>query len=758
MLKSVAVAVTIILMVSGVGLLLQTQESPGPSSPDALHTDNVLTAVNASMIPGLNGAEPGTPYNGTMSVIIVFSFSNASFLGGYLANLSNPASPLYHKYMSYQQFDNEFGRSASFYDNAVKYFRSIGGFRVLTYSDHLSIELTGSSESISSAFHTNLTTYGHGSNSFYTITASPLLPSWIASHVRGVVGLSNFSKPTLTLGASSVSAGLPATSLNKYLNYPIPISYSSIQFIWGSDLQRAYNEESLLNATLPVNQSIATILWSGKNSAGTPVGPFYPTDIYTYYNDTLPSWQKKPVIHGVPLGGAPSPGISATHDVSQAAFENTLDLEMAGSVAPGANIYNVYTSSDSYTGLDQCFAYIVNGTDPALSRVSVISNSWYSGSYSDPAWNAALVKAQMHGVTVLAASGDSGDNSTSQKYAGSSASFPGTSAYNTYGMTSVGGASVKLNTVQSPGSFLKIANQTVWYMPNAASAGNTTVGTQGGIDTNISEPVWQLNSVANNVLNGKGRGVPDIGAIANNTLIYITINGTSYYDSPAFYYAWGTSIACPVEAGIMAEINAYLEAHGLAGLGFADPLMYLLGNLQYGSAHGDIRSANASFLLPYYDVLYGRNSQYTELPGYSLVTGLGSINAFNMASDILYNFTGIHLYTVNFTIVLSNVQKITGIYLNNELLSWNTSQFSLFLANGTYSYNITLINGTRNTYSTGSFNINGSSKSVTIHLTNETVIVPPPSIITMNRTLLLTALVLIVIIAVLISVAMRRRK
>lgn len=745
------VLLALIMLVPVSVIASQPIQTSQENQVQATYSNNyVLMPVHASMLaPSILNSSNAGSYNGDMNVMITFNFTNSTVLKGLLSNLSDRNSAQYHKYLTLNRFDREFGQPSSFYDSAVSYFNSLGNVTIHKFRDHLSIDLIATGSYISTLFHTNVLSYISSDKSYYSISSNPLLPLWIATRVAGVVGLSNYSKPSVSPGISSLGNGLTGTGPSTYGGYPLPVQLGKVQFIWASDLQKAYNEQRLLNVTFPTNQSIATILWSGRDSNKVPVGPFYAKDIYTYYNDTLPPWEPNPKVYAVPLNGAPKPSITASFDVTDATFENTLDLEMAGSMAPGSSIYNVYSESNSYSSLDQAFSYILNN----IANISVISNSWYSGSYNDSSWYSSLQMSQALGVTVLAASGDSGDNVTSSKYAGAGAAYPGTLAFNHFGMLSVGGATLKLSNTQTKSDFLTIVNQTAWYSPNDPTANNTAIGTQGGIDTNISEPVWQVNSIANNILQGQGRGVPDIGAIANNTAIYITINGNSYYSFS--YYAWGTSIACPVEAGIIAELNAYLEANGGSALGYVNPVLYKMANLQYGAPGVKIKIGTNSFLNPFYDILHGGNYRYSEIAGYSLVTGLGTINAFNLSQDILNNFTALRIYTINITINLQSNQQISGIHFNGVLLPWKDSKITIFLTNGSYSYNLTVTYGKSSAYQTGNFNVTGSHKSVVINLNDLHVLTGKlPS----NHELLLIIFLVLIGLIVIISVAMREKK
>ncbi|EQD35517.1 hypothetical protein B1B_16909, partial [mine drainage metagenome] len=100
---------------------------------------------------------------------------------------------------------------------------------------------------------------------------------------------------------------------------------------------------------------------------------------------------------------------------------------------------------------------------------------------------------------------------------------------------------------------------------------------------------------------------------------------------------WGTSIASPLTAGMVAEIDHVLNASGQGNLGFLDPGLYPLANKEFATLAGGattgyyLTSAYNSSLptLPLSPVTEGRNLLYTTHYGYSLVTGWGSLDAYN---------------------------------------------------------------------------------------------------------------------------------
>ncbi len=652
-------------------------------------------------------------FPGNVNVLVTFSLQNQSRLNSFLANLSNPNSPQYHQYISRGTFASEFGTTSSIYSEAVNYFSQFPGISVTKFSDHVSIQLKGPASSIGKAFNTTISTSAGGS--IYHASSIPQLPLYLSSKVSQVEGLTN-SPVNYSLNFKMSPAPLSSSGISYSTGYPAPIVNSGVQYIYGSDLQVAYNEQSLLNITYPTGAVVATILWAGTNSNGAPVAPFNPSDVYNYFNSSLPTYEPHSHVYGVPLNGAAPPGPSASQDVTGAYMENTLDLEMVGSTAPGSSIYNVYGPNATTFSLDNSFNFILNpnSTFSNLNNVSVITNSWGAPEYNDTTWYTYLQEAQARGITVLASSGDSGDTINSKKYSsnptypGDFVQFPSNMAFNNFGVTSVGGTTLNLN------SLLHISRQIVWYETINYTNGSAA-GTTSGISQAIPEPLWQSSTSANNILQGKGLGVPDIAAIGNNTLVCITINGAQN-----LYGFGGTSVASPVEAGIVAEINAVLHKFNQTPVGYLNPILFKIGNLEYQappftSTTGYSSTSpnyNSSLpTLPFYDITKFRNHLYSAGYGYDLVTGWGSIDAYNLSMYLMnasqsYFKNGLKGVSDKLTLNGLNVtsyiyNKTTSTYSKNKFYNASVQQ-NLFLANqfGAPVYwiqNVIYINGSQKT-------------------------------------------------------------
>lgn len=693
-----AVAIISLFLLSGFQVLYHH-----PTSVPVKNGDNRTGAMTAiSFIGSINPSSEN--YTGQMQVLVMFNFSNQAGLSQLLLNLSNPFSPQYGKFLSESQFNAEFAPSLTTYNSAVNYFRQYGINVREEFQNRAVLSLDGSSSNFSNAFNTTIT----ASQGSYGPSSQPQLPQWLAGSVNNVVGLTS-AKPTVNLNLVRQGAYVSQVSQNsnvtasQYIYPKMPALLNGAQLLYGSYFQVAYNETPLLEQVMPSGAVIASILWGGSYQSGSSTvytAPYNPADISTYFNQSLPSSQPKPHIYGVPVNGALAPGASSQKDTSGAAVENTLDMEMLGSTAPGASIYNVYGKNSTIVDLTTALETILSpgvSQPAALKNVSVISNSWGSTDFVSQTWNQLLKESQARGITVLASSGDSGNDLNSPKSVSptEATQFPSTVAYNTYGVVAVGGTNVTLSS-----STFALQKQEVWYQPDTPSNGGT-LGSVGGISQNYTTPSWQLSSQANQVINDRGRGVPDVAAVANNTLIYYS-NTTK----GSYYIVGGTSVAAPVLAGIVAEMDHYRTYKGEPWLGFLNPSIYQLGTEQYDPALTGGYTPNRT---PFYDVYLGHNYQYSALHGYDLVTGMGSIDAYNFLSDL----TG-KKYNVSFQ--ESGLQNGTAwsveVEGNSTPSSGNYVNFSLI--NGSYHYSVPTVGNFVSDPVAGNFTVHGGNVTVVL--------------------------------------------
>ena len=654
--------IVIMLGLSFVSLADNMVVTSSHSSPENQDKTDSVGLLSRSFLPysSLVSVSNNTShlYNGNLTVMITLGLSHEGELLSFLSNLSNPSNPEYHHYMTNSQFVAKYSPSSIEYQNFTNYFSTFNGLKITKFSNRISLVVSGNSRIISKAFNTRIISYISGNAKLYGSDLTPSLPKYLSEDVAGVSGFSDRSSADI----SPLSIESPYTLRhNSSMKTESPTG-GLITNITGRYLQTAYDETPLLNESYPTNEVIATILWAGTNSTGAAVAPFYPTEIYNYYNQTIPSYEPHSKIYGVPLNGAPPPGPSAANDTSGSNVENSVDLEMIGSTAPGSSIYNVYGLSPTNTTIDDALQSILSPSGKyksALDNVSVISNSYGSPEYNSSSWYEGLQEAQARGITVLASSGDSGDNALSPDYQsnpsfpGDYVEFPSAMSYNDFGVTAVGGTTLTLYPNYT------IENQVAWYQANIIStiiSGAFIGGSTSGISHVFPEPSWQAETEANTLIKGSGRGVPDISAVANNTIVTLAPGGNT---TPRNYLVEGTSISSPVTAGIIGEVDSVLHARGQSKLGFLNPSIYLLGQSLYFSGS----SSHSNRLQAFYNVVHGHNNVYSAAKGYSLVTGWGSINAYNFSTYVDRNYTLIfheNGLPVNATWSISLGNSLTG--------------------------------------------------------------------------------------------------
>ncbi len=665
-----------------------------------MYTRNNTTIMNiADNIAGVYSGSAARigPLNSNqhLNVLITLGYRNDQQLQSFLSALQNPQSPLYHKYLTAQQFTNDYSPSASAYNTIVNYFSS-QGFQITTYNDRVTIALDGTVSQYDSTFHTSIYNMRSttGRSEFYAPISQVYLPSSFAGEVVGIAGLSNQYRAhfNLNIGPQFTGSG-------------------SSEVLYGSDLQVPYQVSQLYQKGYPTSETIATILWGGVDASGNQVGAFVPSDISTYFQQTLPAGEPTPTIIGYPIQGAAPPGSSAANDNTQSNYESTLDLEMVGSMAPGATVVEVYGPGSSNGGtnseLDTALADILSpptGAPSALNNVVAISNSWGGSDSTDSSWQASEQQAAARGITVLASSGDGGNTGSG------SPSFPATVGFNTYGTLAVGGTTTVLSgSPSSDGTGTTgFQTQSVWY--NTPQSGD---GSQGGVSSVFAEPSWQSGSAdANGVITaqGSGRGTPDIAAVGANMNIYITAGGSS-----GMQELWGTSVASPLAAGVVAVMDSYMGSN----LGFMDPLVYKLGQAEVNGQY-----AGAP---PFYFVANGSNGMFSGANGYSLAVGWGSINAYyfvEAASGTTSPPPAATTYAVQF--VESGLPSGTSFSVTlNGATSSGSGTVSFSEVNGSYSFSVGSVSGYTASPSSGTVVVSGSAVSESITFTTNSS--PPPA-------------------------------
>ena len=266
--------------------------------------------------------------------------------------------------------------------------------------------------------------------------------------------------------------------------------------------------------------------------------------------------------------------------------EVALDIEIAGALAPGARLAVYFGPNTDQGFLDAINAAIHDQT----RKPSVISISWGAAeSQWTPqamnAFNAAFHDAALLGISVCAASGDSG-SSDGEADGNVHVDFPASSPW----VLGCGGTTLIAHNG-------KRLSEIVW---NDITNGGAT---GGGVSAHFSRPAYQAKVNVprpTGTRNHTGRGVPDVAGVADpNTGYTILFDGTEGVIG-------GTSAVAPLWAGLIALCNEELGRN----IGWFQRTLYT--TLAQEKALNDITS--------------GTNGAYQAAIGWDPCTGMGSPN------------------------------------------------------------------------------------------------------------------------------------
>jgi kumamolisin len=392
---------------------------------------------------------------------------------------------------------------------------------------------------------------------------APSLPADIANSVHAIVGLQPFRHAHRQnrrvpprnryngLGGKAEVAAAPAPNISNAPPYLV------------SEVVKAYNADNL-----PV---------TGKGQTIAILIDTFPAD-----SDLLAFWQR----NNLPISLAQVQKVNVNGGVlPPVEGEETLDVEWASGVAPGANVRVYASGSLQFADLDSALDKILSDleAEPGMRQLSI------SLGLGDTFMPAGEVRTQHQkflrlaaaGVNVFVSTGDAGSNPDSTGHGGGG---PLQAEYSSSDscVIGVGGTSLVLDPAGG------LADETGW--PDGG----------GGKSAFFKRPTWQN---APGVPSGTQRLVPDVSLAADpNQGAFVFLNGQPQQIG-------GTSWSAPVWAGFCALINEARAAANKPPLGFLNPLIYPL-------------TGSASFR----DIVSGSNGAFDAGPGYDLVTGIGVPN------------------------------------------------------------------------------------------------------------------------------------
>jgi uncharacterized protein (TIGR03437 family) len=511
-----------------------------------------------------------------------------------LSDQQNPASPRYHQWLTPEQYGARFGISHADLAQASGWLQSHGFSVTSTARARNYITFDGAASNVQSAFRTEIHHYLVDGELHFANSTNPSIPAALEPVVGGIRGLNDFR---LT----------PRIHVRELT--PHDTSQTGHHYIAPDDFALIYDLKPLYAAGFDGSgQSLVIVGQTALRLTDLE-------EFRTQYN--LPGQDPQAVL----IPNSRSPGVVKT-DLQEA----DLDLEWASAVARNASIIYVYS-----TDVVESMSYAVDQNLAPVVSMSYGSCEPQNLSSDAANFRSMAQQANSQGITWFNASGDSGGADCSSQSASDgtlSVDLPASVPE----ITAVGGAEFN----EGSGTYWNATNDAnsasvISYIPETAWNDSATDGSPsasgGGASIYFSKPAWQTGP---GVPSDNARDVPDIAlnASADHDGYDVTMSGNTYS-------VGGTSAPTPIFAGIAAILNQYLVQNGkltTPGLGNINPTLYSLAQSAPNAFH-DITTGNNIVTVscprrgcPTPPAPVGFNAG----PGYDQVTGLGSVDIYNL--------------------------------------------------------------------------------------------------------------------------------
>jgi subtilase family serine protease len=597
------------------------------------------------------GMVPDALASGRVVLLLNRPAEREAALAQFLQDAHTRGSASYHKWITPEQFGEQYGASDADLQIAVGWLSSHGFNVGKTSQSRQFIEFSGTAGELREAFHTEIHQYSISGETHYANASELRIPEALAGLVRGVSPLNDFrARPQM----AAAGRGLYSRSTRKTTpEWTMP------------NANGAGNFYAVAPADFATQYDLGPLYQAGVNGMGQTIG------IVNESNINVGLVQAYQSLFGI-AGTTPQVVIDGDDpgDVSDADTEAYLDVELSGAVAPKATV-NLYIASGDNLNDPLELAAIRAVED---NQASVLSLSFGAcenelGTAGNQFWSGLWEQAAAQGQTVLVSAGDSGsecfflqpDTVNGLASTAWNVAVGGTDFY--YADWATGGASVVSNWNQTNdgklGSLKAPLPEQVWNDDfgldvNSDGLGESELYEGGGGTSNCSLPPPSTGGCAGGYAKPSwqtGAGVPADGARDLPDVSLFAANGfnLSAYaicaqagecvagagDTAEVYLVGGTSASSPAMAGIMALVN---QKYGRQGQ--ANYTLYPLAKQKPAAFHDITLGSNQALcwiwpIAGCTDVGNGiwETTQFLADPGYDLASGLGTVDANVLVSN-----------------------------------------------------------------------------------------------------------------------------
>jgi cysteine-rich repeat protein len=433
-----------------------------------------------------------------------------------LADIQNPDSPNYHRFLTPEEFNSRYAPSTEAEQRVVDHLQANGLRVTQRFGNRLVVSATGSVAAIEHAFGVELHKVSFQGKSHYASVNEPAFPDDLAPHVVGVIGLDDLvaMHPHVR---STQSAAVPSAALGSYCCYLSP-----------NDLKTFYGNDGVYDGTGQTMVIAGAYAWSDADVANFNAQWGLPS---------LPTGSGQ-VCTGSPTGAGCQVDFSSTNN----SLEVTLDVEYAHGTATGARILNYMAASTSSTDFTTMYNVIVNNNPGHVVTTSWGSCEYWMSQATQLTNDNIFANANAIGQTWFAASGDNGSRDCGTSTI--TVDHPANSSH----VIGVGG------TTPVCSSGMTSTN------PACAGYGSESGWSDsgGGVSQAFTWPSFQAGC---GVPAGSQRLVPDVSIEANPS------PGNLVLENGGWWVVGGTSDGAPQWAGIFSALKQKAGGSGLGNPG-----------------------------------------------------------------------------------------------------------------------------------------------------------------------------------------------
>jgi len=546
------------------------------------------------------------------------SASQQAALDKLLAEQQDPASPNYHNWLTPRQFADRFGMSRGDVAKITNWLRS-QGFEIVQVAHARNwVAFSGTAAQVQVALHTQIHHFVVDGEQHYANSTNISLPKALAGVVTSVRGLHDFLWKSMVARRMAT----PGSGSGGWSSF---YSNGSGNFLAPDDIATIYDIKPLYAAGIDgTNMNLVIV---GQTDITL-------TDITQFRSGfNLPAIKLQQIL----ATGCVDP--STTGDLVEA----DLDLEWSGAVARNANIIFIKCDAN-HGGVFTSAQYAIDNNLAPVISMSYGGCEPVNGQTAATQIRTVIQQANSSGITFMASAGDTGaagcDAGKSPPATGGlevnlPASVPETTALGGSEFVEGGGTYWGSNGANF-GSALSYIPEEGW---NDTPLGFGFASTGGGKSIYFTKPAWQSGS-------DSVRDVPDVTITASpdhdGYLLCSSGSCNSGIVNDTFIVG-GTSASSPVFAGIVTLLNHYLVKNGLLtkpGLSNINPNLYQLAKSNPLAFHDITTGNNIVPCTPGTPASYpvaqrcpaGGQFGYSAGTGYDLVTGLGSVDAYNLVT------------------------------------------------------------------------------------------------------------------------------